>query len=108
VDVRLTVDTPVRGVLESPVFNHTGLEPVDEKVEPVDLISPDQMLRRFHWVLQAGPPAALTAQTVTVTWLPPPPATAHQLELALPPLTIRSAFAEGGFTHALPAAGAHP
>ncbi len=102
VDVRLTVNAPAGGVMESPLFNHAGLEPVDMLIESLQQIDGGTLQHRVRWILQAGPPGVLTGQTVRVTW------STHQLELLLPPFTIHSAFAQGAFTNALPPLRATP
>ena len=96
----LDVQTPAATRVELPTWQPPGLELVDFVALPPGLADAGNELRQFHWTFQAGPPGAVTNQSVRVKIISGQ--TTNSLNVELPALAIQSAFAPGTFTNALP------
>jgi hypothetical protein len=99
-DCELDVQTPAATRVELLPWQPSGLEPVDFTALPVSLTETGGEQHQFRWTFQAGPPGAVTNQSVRVNCISAP--TTNALKIELPVLVIQSAFAPGTFTNALP------
>lgn len=96
----LTVQTPAASRVETPQLQPAGLELLDFTAPPPVLGDAGTEVRTFLWTFQAGPPGTVTNQSVLLDVVSGQ--TTHPVSLGLPAIEIRSAFAPGTFTNALP------
>ncbi len=83
-----------------PQLNLAGTELVDFAALPVTIGETGDEVRQFRWTFQAGPPGTMTNAPFQLQFSSG--GATNSLAIELPAVVIRSAFAPGTFTNALP------